>query len=206
LLCAPCWDTSLGAMCCGSFRWCLCQGQQAISDLEHWHECWSSDALQSACLHLSQQCRSISRDRGLRAVLEAAGSICVLFYLCWRLAPVLATVIVGTGMAAAVYRKVAKGIENKLSKSLSSLSRVAGQAFARLQVRRLQPLQQRLHCARICGCAASSHCGHTRAFCNPPPASTCATCLWRSLQGTGVHALSRAAQAAHGAVRKPHSL
>jgi hypothetical protein len=73
----------------------------------------------------------------------------VLFYLCWRLAPVLATVIVGTGMAAAVYRKVAKGIENKLSKSLSSLSRVAGQAFSNIRT--------------------------VRAFAGAPPAATAAT-------------------------------
>jgi ATP-binding cassette, subfamily B (MDR/TAP), member 10 len=73
--------------------------------------------------------RNISRDRGLRAVLEAAGSIAVLFCLSWRLAPVLAAVIVGTGIAAAVYRKVAKGIESRLSNAHKNLSRVVSQAF-----------------------------------------------------------------------------
>ena len=77
--------------------------------------------------------RSISRDRGLRAVLEAAGSIAVLFYLCWRLAPVLASVIIGTAVAAAVYRKVAKGIEGKLARALSTMSKVAGQAFTNIR-------------------------------------------------------------------------
>lgn len=77
--------------------------------------------------------RSISRDRGLRAVLEAVGSVAVLFYLCWRLAPVLASVIIGTAVAAAVYRKVAKGIEGKLATALSTMSRVAGQAFRNIR-------------------------------------------------------------------------
>lgn len=92
--------------------------------------------------------RSVSRDRGLRAVLEAAGSICVLFYLCWKLAPVLATVIVGTGMAAAVYRKVARGIETKLSKALGSLSRVAGQAFS--NIRTVRAFAGALHACAAC--------------------------------------------------------
>lgn len=78
-------------------------------------------------------CRSISRDRGLRAVLEAAGSVAVLFCLSWHLAPVLATVIVGTAVAATVYRKVAKGIEARLSAALRRLSRVAGQAFTNIR-------------------------------------------------------------------------
>ena len=77
--------------------------------------------------------RSISRDRGLRAVLEAVGSVAVLFYLCWRLAPVLASVIIGTAVAAAIYRKVAKGIEGKLATALSTMSRVAGQAFRNIR-------------------------------------------------------------------------
>jgi len=80
-----------------------------------------------------QRCRSISRDRGLRAVMEATGSVCVLFCLSWHLAPVLATVIVGTAIAATVYRKVAKGIEARLSAALRCLSRVAGQAFSNIR-------------------------------------------------------------------------
>jgi hypothetical protein len=33
---------------------------------------------------------NVSRDRGPRAVLEAGGSVLVLFYLSWRLGPILA--------------------------------------------------------------------------------------------------------------------
>eukprot|EP00892_Ulva_mutabilis_P003325 jgi/Ulvmu1/1364/UM011_0092.1 len=76
---------------------------------------------------------SISRDRGLRAVMEAAGSVVVLFCLSCYLAPVLATVIIGTSIAATIYRKVAKGIEARLSAALRCLSRVAGQAFANIR-------------------------------------------------------------------------
>ena len=37
---------------------------------------------------------NVSRDRGLRAALEATGAVAVLFVLSWRLGPVLAAVIV----------------------------------------------------------------------------------------------------------------
>ena len=33
---------------------------------------------------------NVSRDRGLRAVMEAVGSVAVLFHLSWRLGPILA--------------------------------------------------------------------------------------------------------------------
>ena len=33
---------------------------------------------------------NVTRDRGPRAVLEAVGSVCVLFWLSWRLGPILA--------------------------------------------------------------------------------------------------------------------
>lgn len=66
-------------------------------------------------------------------MLEATGSVVVLFCLSCYLAPVLATVIVGTAVAATVYRKVAKGIEARLSNTLRCLSRVAGQAFTNIR-------------------------------------------------------------------------
>lgn len=38
---------------------------------------------------------NVTRDRGLRAVLEAVGSVGVLFWLSWRLGPILAGERVG---------------------------------------------------------------------------------------------------------------
>jgi hypothetical protein len=49
---------------------------------------------------------NVSRDRGLRAVLEMVGSVIVLFALSWRLAPVCSIVIIATAAAAAIYRWV----------------------------------------------------------------------------------------------------
>ena len=66
-------------------------------------------------------------------MLEATGSVLVLACLSLHLAPVLATVIVATGVAAALYRKSTRGIEATLATALRQLSRVAGQAFTNLR-------------------------------------------------------------------------
>lgn len=52
-----------------------------------------------------------SRDRGLRALLEAVGSVCVLFVLSRRLGPILACVIIATACIAWLYRRQSKKIE-----------------------------------------------------------------------------------------------
>ena len=52
-----------------------------------------------------------SRDRGLRALLEAVGSVCVLFALSRRLGPILAGVIIATACIAWLYRRQSKKIE-----------------------------------------------------------------------------------------------
>lgn len=52
-----------------------------------------------------------SRDRGFRALLEATGSVCVLFVLSWRLGPILAGVIIATACIAWLYRRQSKKIE-----------------------------------------------------------------------------------------------
>jgi ABC-type multidrug transport system fused ATPase/permease subunit len=100
---------------------------------KHLYWCIVSGVALHACNQQRHTCRNISRDRGLRAILEATGSIAVLFYLSWRLAPVLGTIIVSTGAAAALYRKATGGIEATLATTLRSLSRVAGQAFTNVR-------------------------------------------------------------------------
>jgi len=52
-----------------------------------------------------------SRDRGLRALLEAVGSVCVLFALSRRLGPILVGVIIATACIAWLYRRQSKKIE-----------------------------------------------------------------------------------------------
>jgi ABC transporter transmembrane region len=112
-------------------------------------------AAPAAHLHPPPPRRNFSRDRGLRALLEAVGSIAVLFVLSWQLAPALATVIVATGVAAALFRRATRPIEARLSDALTCLSRVAGQAFANIRTVRsfagASPPTRRRLTLPICG-------------------------------------------------------
>lgn len=71
------------------------------------------------CFLLSGHLRSnVSRDRGLRALLEMVGSVAVLFFLSWRLAPVCSIVILATAVAAAIYRwgfRMTDGCRSRMS-------------------------------------------------------------------------------------------
>ena len=53
----------------------------------------------------------------------------VLFFLSFRLGPILALVIIATAAAAANYKKQTKLVEGKASRALSSMVGVADQAF-----------------------------------------------------------------------------
>ena len=53
----------------------------------------------------------------------------MLFYLSWRLGPILALVIIATAAAAANYKKQTKLVEGTASKALSDMVGVADQAF-----------------------------------------------------------------------------
>jgi ATP-binding cassette subfamily B (MDR/TAP) protein 10 len=63
-----------------------------------------------------------SRDRGLRALLEAVGSVCVLFALSWRLGPILAGVIIATACIAWLYRRQSKTVEKLSADSQSRMA------------------------------------------------------------------------------------
>lgn len=63
-----------------------------------------------------------SRDRGLRALFEAIGSVVVLFVLSWRLGPILAAVIIATACIAWLYRRQSKSIEKKSAESQSRMA------------------------------------------------------------------------------------
>ncbi|WIA33509.1 hypothetical protein OEZ86_006634 [Tetradesmus obliquus] len=74
-----------------------------------------------------------SRDRGLRAFLEAAGAVVVLFCLSWRLAPAVSIVIVVTAVAAALYRRSTRPVEAAQSAALQRMAGVAYQAFQNMR-------------------------------------------------------------------------
>ena len=85
---------------------------------------------------------NVSRDRGLRAILEASGSVMVLFVLSWRLGPVMGLVIISTAITAALYRQQTKAIEQRNSKALSHMVGVADQAFSAIRTVRLASCQK----------------------------------------------------------------
>ena len=84
---------------------------------------------------------NVSRDRGLRALLEATGAVAVLFCLSWRLGPILALVIVATGLTAALYKQQTKTVETGQLNSLAAMVDVADQAFSNIKT---------VRCARPC--------------------------------------------------------
>ncbi|KAK9862820.1 hypothetical protein WJX84_000045 [Apatococcus fuscideae] len=76
---------------------------------------------------------NVSRDRGLRALLEAVGAVVVLYCLSWRLGPILALVIIATGLTAAMYKRQTKTVEAKQLNSLAAMVDVADQAFSNIK-------------------------------------------------------------------------
>jgi len=100
---------------------------------------------------------NVSRDRGLRAILEASGSVLVLFVLSWRLGPVLGLVIVSTAVTAALYRQQTKEVEKQNSKALSHMVGVADQAFAAIRTVRCGPS---LHTSHIIIATIPQPCHH----------------------------------------------
>ena len=87
----------------------------------------------------------MSRDRGPRAFLEAAGAVIVLFWLSWRLAPVCSIVVVVTALAAAAYKKHTKTIEQHQGQALQSMTGVALQALENMRtVRSVEIVMERI--------------------------------------------------------------
>ncbi|GMH42099.1 hypothetical protein BSKO_10018 [Bryopsis sp. KO-2023] len=76
---------------------------------------------------------NVSRDRGLRALLESSGVVILLFMLSLRLGPILAGVILVTAISAALYKKVTKKLEAEQFKALSDMTGVAEQAMGNIR-------------------------------------------------------------------------
>lgn len=84
-------------------------------------------------LYAVPTCSNCSRDRGLRAFLEAGGAVIVLFFLSWRLAPAVSIVILVTAVAAAMYRRSTRPVEAAQSAALQRMAGVAYQAFQNMR-------------------------------------------------------------------------
>lgn len=78
-----------------------------------------------------------ARDRGLRAVLEAAGTVGVLFVLSWRLGPILAGVIVASVCTAFLYRRQTRSLEASSAAAQQRLAEVASSTFTNMRTVRV---------------------------------------------------------------------
>jgi ATP-binding cassette subfamily B (MDR/TAP) protein 8 len=78
-----------------------------------------------------------SRDRGLRAICEGAGSILVLFWLSWRLGPILAAVTLATALTAWLYKRQTKAVEAANGMAQARMAQVADETFANIRTVRV---------------------------------------------------------------------
>ncbi len=53
----------------------------------------------------------------------------VLFALSWRLGPILAGVIIATGLTATIYKDQTKTVENENAAATNEMNHIANQAF-----------------------------------------------------------------------------
>ena len=126
----------------------------------------------------------------------------MLFYLSWRLGPILALVIIATAAAAANYKKQTKLVEGTASKALSDMVGVADQAFRAITTVRcagtLHPkraLQQAWCMGTSCSGAATRQAAPAANFCSQAQAAAAPAhavpsrlcgCLRRSFAGEGL--------------------
>ena len=80
---------------------------------------------------------NVSRDRGLRAVCEGVGSVLVLFWLSFRLGPVLAAVIGATACTAWLYKRQTKAVEAANAQAQARMAQVAGETFSNIRTVRI---------------------------------------------------------------------
>lgn len=74
-----------------------------------------------------------SRDRGLRAFLEAAGSVCILVWLSAEMGPLMAVVIVASGVVAAVHSRRQKELFAADARQVTQMVGVAGEAIGAIR-------------------------------------------------------------------------
>lgn len=80
---------------------------------------------------------NVSRDRGMRAVLEAAGAVIILFALSWRLAPVCSLVITSAALAAALFKKFTRSLEAQQAAALQAMAATSLQAVSNIRTVRV---------------------------------------------------------------------
>ena len=80
---------------------------------------------------------NVSRDRGLRALFESLGSVVVLFWLSWRLGPLLAGVIMATAGIAWVYRMKTRSLEQASAESQARMAACVDETVSQVRTVRI---------------------------------------------------------------------
>lgn len=80
---------------------------------------------------------NVSRDRGLRAFSEAVGSVLVLFWLSWRLGPMLAAVVIATGAIAWLYKKQSKMLEHSNAEAQARMANSIDETVSQVRTVRI---------------------------------------------------------------------
>lgn len=80
---------------------------------------------------------NVSRDRGLRALFEALGSVLVLFFMSWRLGPVLGAVIIATASIAWIYRRESRKFEQASATAHSRMAMAIDETVSQVRTVRL---------------------------------------------------------------------
>ena len=80
---------------------------------------------------------NVSRDRGLRALAEAVGSVLVLFWLSWRLGPLLAGVIIATAAIAWLYRRQSRSLEQASAQAQARMAACVDETVSQVRTVRI---------------------------------------------------------------------
>ncbi|KAL4535588.1 hypothetical protein Ndes2526A_g06409 [Nannochloris sp. 'desiccata'] len=80
---------------------------------------------------------NVSRDRGFRALAEASGSVLVLFWLSWRLGPIMAGVIIATAAIAWLYRRQSKVFEQASAQAQARMAACVDETVSQVRTVRI---------------------------------------------------------------------
>jgi ATP-binding cassette, subfamily B (MDR/TAP), member 10 len=80
---------------------------------------------------------NVSRDRGFRALAEALGSVLVLFWLSWRLGPIMAGVIIATAAIAWLYRRQSRVFEQASAQAQARMAACVDETVSQVRTVRI---------------------------------------------------------------------
>jgi ATP-binding cassette subfamily B (MDR/TAP) protein 10 len=108
---------------------------------------------------------NVSRDRGFRALAEALGSVLVLFWLSWRLGPIMAGVIIATAAIAWLYRRQSRVFEQASAQAQARMAACVDETVSQVRTVRIfagEPLERERYASVVMD-AYHSGMGFSRA-------------------------------------------